>query len=265
MLGKLIGFEMRAFGRIMLPLYAAVVGVALLIGLGIRFLPEKMYSNMLGATVIMIFVFLIIASIVMTGVLCVQRFYQNLLGTEGYLMFSLPVETHELILSKVLGSYIWTVLGGVTAFLTMLAMGLGAMPMNKSLSFFRRLRLHIDMQTIGGSIGSFLLWAVIAALLFSATLMQIYAALAVGHQWTAHRILGSVLAYFGFDFLKSTVFWILTSIGVRIGLLGFLISQAEETAGSIPAQATVAVSAAASIAVYSLITWYFLDKRLNLE
>ena len=70
---------------------------------------------------------------------------------------------------------------------------------------------------------------------------------------------------FGFDFLKSTVFWILTSIGVRIGLLGFLISQAEETAGSIPAQATVAVSAAASIAVYSLITWYFLDKRLNLE
>ena len=88
MLTKLIGYEMKAFGRIILPLYAATLGMSFLIGLGVRFLPEEAYNKFFGATVSMIFSVLIISTMVMTGILCVQRFYQNLLGNEGYLMFS---------------------------------------------------------------------------------------------------------------------------------------------------------------------------------
>lgn len=266
MLSKLIGYEMRAFGRIMLPLYAATIGVSLIIGLGLRFLPENMYTNLLGLTVIMVFVCLVIATMVMTGVLCVQRFYQNLLANEGYLMFSLPVGTHQLILSKVLGSVIWTLLGGVAAICTVLVMGLGAAPLKETMDAIRQLRLYIDMQALGQTFGSFLVWAGIAILLFVAFLMQIYAALAVGQQWTAHRILGSVVAYFCFDLLKSIASWSLANLGVRFGFWGFLVSKADDIAANpVGAQAMMAGMAVVMIAIYGILTWYFMDRRLNLE
>lgn len=266
MLTKLIGYEMRAFGRIMLPLYAATVGLALLIGLGVRFLPENSYTSLLGIVVIMLFSALVIATMVMTAVLCVQRFYQNLLANEGYLMFSLPVGTHQLILSKVLASLIWTLLGGVAALCTVAAMGLGAVSLREIADALRRFHLFIDMQSLGRNLGTFAVWAVIAVLIFVAFLMQIYAALAVGHQWTAHRILGAVVAYYCFNLATTVVRWALANIGVHTGMMGALVMSAEDmirSPGTV--QALAAGSAAVSILVYSLVTWYFLDRRLNLE
>ena len=64
MLTKLIGYEMKAFGRIILPLYAATIGMSFLIGLGVRFLPEEMYSNWFGGIILSIFIVLIIAGTV---------------------------------------------------------------------------------------------------------------------------------------------------------------------------------------------------------
>lgn len=266
MLGKLIGYEMRAFGRIILPLYAATIGMALLIGLGVRFLPEDLYSNMFGGIVLMIFVSLIITTMAMTGILCVQRFYQNLLANEGYLMFSLPVGTHQLILSKVLGSIIWTLLGGVAAFCTVLSMELAAVPMKDTVDLIRKVTWFMDKQMLGRQAGAFILWALIAILMFTAMLMQIYAALAIGHQWSSHRILGSVLAYFGIDILKSMFSGILARFGVYTGIWGIMISESGDAARE--AALTQAVAAGSSlfyIVVFSLVTWYFLDRRLNLE
>ena len=41
MLSKLIGYEMKAFGRILLPVYLAIVVVAVLLGIDFRFLPTS--------------------------------------------------------------------------------------------------------------------------------------------------------------------------------------------------------------------------------
>lgn len=263
MLTRLIKYEMKAFGRIILPLYAATIGMAFLIGLGIRFLPEEMYSNWIGEIVIMIFATLIIATMVMTGVLCVQRFYQNLLGSEGYLMFSLPAGTHQLILSKALGSLIWSILGGVAALATVAVMGLAAVPLSRTLQAFREFVEMFDPEIFREGIVSVIIWGVIMVLAFTAMLMQIYCALAIGHQWNAHRILGSVLAYFGIDVLKNIMSGILTSLGVRFGLFGLMIETSELGTGAI--QISLSVSMVILIVFYSVVTWYLLDKRLNLE
>lgn len=266
MLAKLIGYEMKAFGRIILPLYAATIGMSFIMGVGIRVLDEELYTSLLGAITIMIFVTLVIATMVMTGLLCVQRFYQNLLANEGYLMFSLPVGTHQLILSKVLGSLIWAVLGGVAGICTVAVMGLAAVPMQDAIRFLTEIRTYIRMYAIGKEIGSILLWFLIAILLFAATLMQIYTALAIGHQWTAHRILGSVIAYFVIDLIKSTFSWILAGIGFYSGLggtLGIQLENGQLAMGKL--QAGILISAVVLIVIYSAVTWYLLDRKLNLE
>lgn len=269
MLTKLIGYEMKAFGRVILPLYAATIGMSLLIGLGIRFLPEAAYSNWVGGLVIMIFSILIIATIVMTGVLCVQRFYQNLLGNEGYLMFSLPVRTHELILSKALGSLIWAILGGAAALATVFAMALGAIPFSDIMRAIRETIMALNRLFLGDGLLQCIIWAVIAVLAFAAMLMQIYAAMAIGHQWTAHRILGSVLAYFGINVLKNVVNGILMTIGVNTGVMGFMVEQSVDSADSAVwmtrLQAATAIESLLLLAIFSVVTWILLDRRLNLE
>ena len=263
MLTKLIGYEMKAFGRIILPLYAATIGMAIIMGVGIRVLDEDLYSNLLGAVIIMIFVSLIIATMVMTGVLCVQRFYRNLLGNEGYLMFSLPVGTHQLILAKVLSSLIWTLLGGVAGVCTVAVMGLMAIPLQDTVRLFKEISMHLRMLSLGKELGAIAVWFVIFILFFVASLMQIYTAIAVGHQWSAHRILGSVLAFFGIGIIRNTLGGLVGQIGYRAD---FLMARFE---GKLflawQFQLVLIVSTLILIAVYSGVTWYFLDRRLNLE
>ena len=266
MLTKLIGYEMKAFGRIILPLYAATIGMALIMGLGIRLQDQDVFSSLLGVVIIMIFISLIFATMVMTGVLCVQRFYRNLLGNEGYLMFSLPVGTHQLILAKALGSLIWAILGGLAGACTMFAVCLTAIPFSELTRMFKRVMLNFRLMHMEDAIGTALIWLIILILEFAVTLMQIYTALAIGHQWTEHRILGSVLAYFGINVVKNIVGGLLMKIGYYTGGTVFLASQLEQTElASWQVQAMIIGSAIVMIVIYSAATWYLLDRRINLE
>ena len=63
-------------------------------------------------------VLLIIASIalpVVTLVMIIIRYYKNMFGNEGYLMFTLPVKSHQLLISKAVTSVVWMILAGAAA------------------------------------------------------------------------------------------------------------------------------------------------------
>ena len=63
-------------------------------------------------------VLLIIASIalpVVTLVLIIIRYYKSMFGNEGYLMFTLPVKSHQLLVSKAVTSVVWVILAGIAA------------------------------------------------------------------------------------------------------------------------------------------------------
>ena len=61
----------------------------------------------------MLYVALCIAVVVLAIVFIIQRFYNGLLKDEGYLMFTLPVKTWQLIKAKGLTALIVTVISGV--------------------------------------------------------------------------------------------------------------------------------------------------------
>ena len=106
MLSKLVGYEMKAFGRILLPIYGAIVVTALLLGINMHFIS---FSENAGAIALSIVLAILVAAVfIVTILLSVIRFYNNLLGREGYLMFSLPVGTGDLIWAKVISSVIST-------------------------------------------------------------------------------------------------------------------------------------------------------------
>ena len=98
MLGKLIKYEFKATGRILLPLYGALLVFALINRLLFRSSLDETINNTFGtiggiANILSVFAYgcTMAAVFVVTFFVIVQRFYKNILGDEGYLMNTLPV------------------------------------------------------------------------------------------------------------------------------------------------------------------------------
>ena len=104
MLKKLMKYEFMATGRIFLPLFAALIIVSVVNRL-LSYLPARAPS-VIGTVVSVI---LMAGISVLALILTLQRFRNNLLSSEGYLMMTLPVKTDILILSKMFVAAIWVV------------------------------------------------------------------------------------------------------------------------------------------------------------
>ena len=88
MLGKLLKYEFKATGRLLTPLYAAILIASFVGGFG---LDQLVMTELASVIFLMVYTGLFIALFVMTLILIIQRFNHNLLKEEGYLMFTLPV------------------------------------------------------------------------------------------------------------------------------------------------------------------------------
>ena len=71
------------------------------------------------AILIVAYFVMLVAMVVVTFVVILQRFYKNLLEGEGYLMHTLPVPTWMLVASKLIAAVIWDILGFVIIILSL--------------------------------------------------------------------------------------------------------------------------------------------------
>ena len=267
MLLKLIGYEMKAFGRIMLPLYAALLGFALLTGLSIQFLPQDFLSGLPGILIFMLYGILMMSIIIMTCVLSVTRFYKNLLGLEGYLMFSLPTDTATLIASKVLSVLIWSMLSTVVSFLAIFlsALGAGGFGMFEGfVEIFSHPELFERLPSALATTSLFLLMIIFGA---AASIVRIYAGIAIGHQFSDHRILMSIVALIAFNMIGTTLTTICSRAGMYFGIFDSFrqIFEADTLRALYIAQGGMILFLLAQTVFFGVITWLLLDRKLNLE
>ena len=126
MLGKLMKYEFKATARIFLPLFAALLVVAAVnrVFLAMNFMVPKIIGTSIS-------VVMIIAICVIALILTLQRFYRNLLKSEGYLMFTLPVSTDSLIWSKLLVAAIWSVASFIVVLLAVSIMAVTGVTMRQ--------------------------------------------------------------------------------------------------------------------------------------
>ena len=267
MLGKLIGYETKAFGRIMLPLYAAMLAFALFTGLSIRFLPGDAMSGLPGALLFMLYTVLMLAIIIMTCVLSVTRFYKNLLGQEGYLMFSLPTNTATLIASKVISVVIWSTLSSIVAVLSIALSVLGAGGIEPFRDIIKLFSYPEFLERLPSLLGVTALTIVIIIVGTAASIVRIYAGIAIGHQFNGHRILFSIIALVAFNVIGTTISSVLCSIGQYSGVLDSIVRifEADTLRGLYLAQTGMIVFLLAQIALFGFLAWILLDRKLNLE
>ena len=132
MLAKLIKHEFKATARIFLPILGTVLvltgAAALTVKLGgILVLPGGtgwggpvlgLASGLLCLLTFIAMMAMMTAAVVVT----IQRFYKNLLGDEGYLMFTLPVTPAQHITAKLAVGTVWTLLSLALAVLAAAAL-----------------------------------------------------------------------------------------------------------------------------------------------
>ncbi len=262
MLNKLLKYEIKATARWFLPLYIAVLVFA-----GIN---RLLYSNSLSMVLasfnlqalsvisMMIYVTLIIGMMAMTLVVMIQRFYKNLLGDEGYLMFTLPVQTWKHIVNKLLVAVFWTILSGMIAVCSILIIASIVDSKMMLSDIFAFLMQHLEYTTA----------VEITLLSFLGTvsgIIMIYAAIALGQLFNKHRLLASFGMYIGISTVCQVLFFILASI---FGRGTFSQSPYEPTLWQSQAQVFLLYGImyfAIVIAGCFALTNFILKRKLNLE
>lgn len=282
MLGMLMKHEFRATGRKMLPMLGILTLLGLLANLSLRIL-EQGFRGGLVTFLLVLFIIAFFVGItvawVMALVVMISRFYRNLLGDEGYLMFTLPTDTHALIWSKLIVSTVWFLL---TSLLTVLLIfltvanvshmsaddfGAAFYGFGEVLDMLRSLGVKDSTLVLLGA--ELILSAVLSCL---GTCLHFYAAMSLGQMAANRKALFSVLAFIGISLVFQILGGIFFSGVSRSGSLDLVISQIEDLAQTAPGMFRVANRGIGSgmllsvlqSAVLYVVTALSLKKKLNL-
>ena len=274
MLGKLIKHETRATSRIFLPLYGALliltIFTKLVMAIGAPdFFSETVTSNkvaeiILGISFTLYFI-LIVGISVMTLVMIIQRFYKNLFTDEGYLMFSLPVKTWELVLSKLLVGMIWSAVCTIMIVLTFFIFSLGYFSMMELSQSIRSAYSMFYLQT-GMELNLFMAELILFILVQTvASILMIYVSIAIGQLFNQHRI----IAAFGAYIVITIAIQIIMSIFMAVFAIGNLENAILNGSDTITAvhwllNGTTMLNVVMGIGFYYG-TLIIMKKRLNLE
>lgn len=270
MLRKLMKHEFRATGRIMGPLYLVLLVTAIGANFSARVMDraDNTLLNILAALVVIAFVVAIVGVCFMCFALMLQRFYRNLLRDEGYIMFTLPASVHQQVWSKLIVSAVWYIVTGAAVILSFLV---AAYEVGFISAFFRVLSRLLEDMTAYYALNGTAFFLELAALCFVgcvAFALQFYAAMAVGHSFSNHKLLLSVAFYFAFQFVSQIIGTVLL-VGLADSPLVEFLSTLDIHFTAMGAvhitMCVLLVSTAVYGAIFYFLTTYFLKNRLNLE
>lgn len=266
---KLLKYEWKACARVCLPLYGAMVLLSIINNLMMAAPMQRIMYGIPTAVTTMLNFGVLVASLVITTVILIQRFYKSLLGDEGYLMFTLPVTVSQHIWSKLIIAHIMSFLSVIAAYLCIAITGAG-------LDVFSWIGYTLEgwLQLVAQDPQSILVVIeviVLMILLGAAGLLFTYLCISLGHLAKKHRVLMSVVWYFvlttAFQFIFMMLFYWISEMQTTAtwrAFTRFLIDIGPQTATHIGLITMCIISIIPCIAGF-LGVRYILTHKLNLE
>lgn len=268
MLGTLMKYEFKAVSRILMPLYGAWLIVAILFGIATN--TSGSFTNVFLTISGTLYGFLAAAAVIVSIIIIIQRFYKNLLGNEGYLMFTLPVSTGKHLMNKIFSGVIWVTIGSIVAGVSALLIAVIGLDIASLWTGIKEVCAAImDIMGSGKAVLIIVECLIIFFAVAAEAVTKVYAAIAVGHQWGNHRILGAIGAYIGFAIIEVIIVTIIGNIIDKGNTLDAFMIMLSEKFGEFGCAQIVLLIVALCIglllAVYWFVSWRLLDRRLNLE
>lgn len=208
MLGKLLKHEWKAVWKIPVLLIGILLAAAMMAGFTFH-LPiwdsEWVGLPLSGVMMIITFYVAIIGVSLGITIYFAVRYYKNMFTDEGYLTNTLPVSSHQLLLSKVITMFSWNIISilavaaSIVIFMGMIILAFMEPGDGKTIvdGFWELFDMSIwdspYMQEFEGFCVSMIVMVLASA--FSNT-MTIVASVTIGQMVRRHRILGAFGAYF---------------------------------------------------------------------
>ena len=251
MLKKLMKHDFRALSRTLFPLQIGILGGGLLATL-LTVLTIRIGENTantggsamlravimgVSATTAVLIGIAIMASLIVTLIFICYHFYRSFLSDEGYLTFTLPVKTSDLLWSKLFSGMLWMLINGVVVMIALLIFSVCGTTTNtlinmEVLNAFRMFFTDLLPQAAQYiSIPLMIVEVVVISILaLTAQLLQVYFAIIVGGQVAKkHRILAAIGMYLLINMgvgIISSVFMSLVTFGE--GAMSLALNSAQE-------------------------------------
>ena len=205
MLGKLIKHEFKATWKVLGLLDGALIVLGLIGFLVMGTMKGFLESNqgdqgiagLITASYVtwfLLYFLSIFAANLGTAIFLTIRYYRSMYSAEGYLTFTLPVRTSELLHARMITGYFWTLLSLLLTGLSVFFMCTGfvsQLPPEDQEEIFEGVMEILDVLN-GGTIA---LAVVAGAVSVMQGLLFLFFCISVGQLWQKNKIAGAVLCF----------------------------------------------------------------------
>lgn len=284
MLGKLFAYEWKATWKVPVAI-CIYLGALTLLGCFSFISPiwnsSSTFVEVLAGFSILVYVLSLIGACIAIFVYFVVRFYKNMYSNEGYLMHTLPVKAYEHIVSKGLIFLIWSVLSClivigsvILLFCTVLFTQFGGLNYTfaefmHELSFGFNLMMR-ELQEVC-TIPIPLLFLIIIFYAFVsliAQLLQIYASISIGQTFKKYKVMASIVAYIGLNFMLQFISTVILIPNVlrEIGIFSDSFPSDSSVNGIFSSSFYISLGISfACCIVFYILTEHIMRKKLNLD
>ena len=233
---------------------------------------EHFLIGIIAGLSLVLYIFSLFALTITVFVYFVVRFYRNMYTNEGYLMHTLPVKSWELLFSKGLVFFIWTLLSALVMIFSVLLLVLTAVSTIDGVALSTIwANLRAELPTLSaewkeifgfGFGGYFATMAVSALISIVYSILMIYTSISIGQLFHKFKILASFIAYACINFVVQ----LLTSL-FQVPLMATGFDENINEIGNVFSTTiwlALALSAVLAV-VYAFVTNYIMSKKLNLD
>ena len=190
MFWNLVRYEFKNVNKWYLALYGAVLALSALIGVqasSLKSIDTPDQQMIMLVFLALVFGGLIITLSISTLILIIRRFKGSVYDRQGYLTLTLPVSEHQIILSKLLGAFIWS-LASSLIFILSIYIILVLTGANFLDIFSLEYLFKFYMDSFWLSVISYILSTI-------SGILCIYLAISIGQLFNEYRTALAVLAY----------------------------------------------------------------------
>ena len=265
MLGKLMKYEWQATWKLLVPMNLFVVVMSLLSFITVQlsfFDSDNGIVIMTGTMIIVAYLLSMFVVAVGTMIYLIYRFYTSVYGDQGYLLHTLPVDKHHIIIAKAFVSAVWVIINAVLFYISIMLLFSTQRAfmevMADAFDFYVQIANESGFDVIGGFDIFMTLVASLAAII--ARILKITACISLGQLAPNHKVLSSFGFYYGIYFVQrlfSILYYIIVfGVADRTGNFSPLFGTSWEF---------TLISSLLYCVIFYALTWYMMEKKMSLD
>lgn len=265
MLGKLMKYEWKATWKLLVPMDLFIVLMSILAYITVQlsfFDSDNFLVNMTGVIIILTYIFSMFVIVVGTMIYLIYRFYTSVYGEEGYLLHTLPVDKHHIIIAKAVVSALWIILAAVLIYLSIIFL------LSTQKAFLETItdgyEYYASMVDSRNKITAFSMVMTLIASFFAmlARILKITACVSLGQLSSNHKVLSAFGFYYGIYFVQR-IFVVIYYVVLALAAEASDYKYASSLFGT--SWEFTLISSLIYCVIFYFLTWYMMDKKLNLD